>query len=121
MAGQIERWAATLATASGDEVVTSEQVDSFERVNERGGCHHLEVWVEGRAEPLRVAVDDARHDEIRMFTRRAVKDAMTPSAHMVEMPVLEVCQNRHGHAPIVTRLYVHPEHGLVLSTLDLNL
>lgn len=111
-ANMIASWVATLL--DGTEL-TSEEAKTFERVTERGGCRRLAVDVNGRT--VHASCSPEHGESLRLFTRRGIIDAMSPNARQVNMPVIEV--RRVDGA--FTRLYVHPEHGIVLSTLDLNL
>lgn len=110
----ITAWSARLI-ADGTEV-RSTDVPSIEHVHARGGCDRLAVIIDGQP-PINVSCAAAAGEKLRLFTRRGILDANTPNARQVNMPVIEVVRSDGTY----TRLYVHPEHGLVLATLDLNL
>ena len=110
----IRSWSARLIADGA--TVSSDELDSIERVHERGGCDRLTVWLDGVELPLHVSCSPENGEKIRMFTRRAIVDATTPQARQVNMPVLEVSRPSGW-----TRLYAHHQHGLVLSTLNLNI
>ena len=97
--------------------LTSVDVVTFERVNDRGGARSLRFWVNGHTQPFHVSCVPEHGESIHLFTRRGILNACTPEAHQVNMPVAEV---RRGDGSF-TRLYVHPDHGAIISTLNLNL
>lgn len=95
--------------------LSSADTETFERVNERGGARRLRFSVDGYSDAFHVACGP--DESIHLFTRRGILYAATPDARQVNMPVAEV-RRQDG---TFTRLYVHPDHGVILSTLDLNL
>lgn len=110
----IESWTATLLDGTR---LTSEEAGTIERVHERGGCRALQVKVAGR-DPIHVACVPENGERIHLFTRRGIIWGIDGTGEQhVDMPVIEI--GRSDGTP--TRLYVHPEHGLVFSTLNLNL
>lgn len=109
----IDWWRATLA--DGTEI-TSSEADSIARAHERGVIKKLDVAVDGRP-PVHVACAIELGERLALFTRRAILNVGTPNARAVDMPVIEL----RKPAGDFVRLYFHPEHGLVLSSLDLNL
>ena len=111
----IEAWTATLADGSR---LSSADVPTFEEVTRRGGCRALGFTVGGRS--FSVACVPELGDSIRLFTRRAIKWT-SENGHneerRLDMPVAEIARVDGSRS----RLYVHPEHGPIFSTLDLNL
>lgn len=105
------------ATAVDGAELNSRIVDTFERVNERGGARSLCVWLDGVKEPLHAACSPENGESLHLFTRRGILNAGSPGAYQVDMPVVEL--RRAGS--MVARLYAHPTHGLIFSTQDLNL
>lgn len=102
------------ATAIDGTELTSDAAETYERVNELGGARSLRVWLRDVAGPIHVSCLPA--ESIHLFTRRGIIGVTSPDAKHVDMPVIEI-----RRADGVTRLYAHPEHGLVFSTQDLNL
>ena len=107
------------ATAIDDTELNSHVAETFERVNEHGGARSLRVWLSGdpNAKPMHASCVPANGESLHLFTRRGIIDAMSPNARQVDMPVIEL---RRADGSF-TRLYAHPEHGLIFSTQDLNL
>jgi len=108
----IEAWSATLVDGT---VIHSKDAGSFERVHEQGGCHRCEFSVAGRS--YHVSCVAANGEKIKLFTRRAIVDILTPNAKQVNMPVAEITRADKSFC----RIYIHPEHGVVFSSLDLNI
>lgn len=105
------------ATAIDGAELNSHTAETFERVNERGGARSLRVWTDLNAEPMHASCVPENGESIHLFTRRGILNATSPSARQVDMPVIEL--RRAG--VLTARLYAHPDHGLIFSTLDLNL
>ena len=103
------------ATAIDGAELTSADALTFERVNEHGGARSLRVWFDADSDPIHASCLPG--ESLHLFTRRAVVDVLSPSARQVDMPVLELRRDDGSFS----RLYVHPEHGFVFSTLDLNI
>jgi hypothetical protein len=101
-------WSATAIDGSEHD---SETALTFERVNERGGARSLRVG------EIRAACSPEAGESLHLFTRRAIVNVGTTDARQVDMPVIEL--RRAGS--IAARLYLHPDHGPIFSTLDLNL
>ena len=110
-AGAVVAWE---ATAKDGTEITSLNAPTFERVNERGGARSLRIFVAGREQPIHAQCGP--DESLHLFTRRAVRDALSPNAHQVNMPIVEL---RRGDTFV--RLHVHPELGFILSSMDLNL
>jgi hypothetical protein len=98
------------ATAIDGTEFNSLSCETFERVNERGGARSLVVWINEK--PYYASCIEG--ESLHLFTRRAIVDFAGSNARQIDMPVIEL-------RPTKTRLYLHPEHGPIFSTLDLNL
>jgi hypothetical protein len=110
----IEAWAAVLANG---EQVNSEEYTSFD---------HLP----GPVESVTIRVGGVEHhvsciphlkQRLRWFTRRAHKFGGPDATHgePANMPVVEIITD--GVPGPYPRLYIHPRHGVMFSTLDLQL
>jgi hypothetical protein len=105
--------AAWEATAIDGTELNSRVAETFERVNDRGGAARLAFVVGERTHHVSCGPGESIH----LFTRRGILDALSPSARQVNMPIAEI--RRSG--AMIGRLYVHPEHGIIFSSQDLNL
>lgn len=105
------------ATAVDGTELNSHSAGTFERVNEHGGARSLRVWFAPDTRPFHASCVHERGESIHLFTRRGIIDALSPNARQVDMPVIEM----RCHREMVSRLYVHPDHGVIFSTQDLNL
>lgn len=103
------------ATAVDGAELNSHTAGTFERVNDRGGARSVRFWVGDRV--YHVACIPEHGESIHLFTRRGILNAGTEAALQVNMPVAELRRADGTFA----RLYVHPDHGVIVSTLDLNL
>lgn len=112
MSNMIEAWIATLANGA---IVRSDEVQSFDHLDDR--CVVLVFRVGGTDHHVRC---DEATQRIRLFTRRAHKmngpDAT--NGEPINMPVAEIITDGSEFRP---RLYIHPRHGAMFSTLDLLL
>lgn len=104
------------ATAVDGSELTSVEFDTFEHVNRRGGARNLKVWI-GEREPMHANCVPDNGESLHLYTRRGILNACTESAKAVNMPIIELRSNGKP----VSRIYIHPEHGVVFSTMDLNL
>lgn len=105
------------ATAVDGTELNSHQARTYERVNDRGGGRSLRVWIVGRDQPIHAACTPDHGESLHLFTRRGILNACTADARQVDMPVIEM-RRRDGS---FVRTYVHPDHGIIVSSLDLNL
>lgn len=111
-ANAIEAWRANLA--DGTETASDEHA-TFDAVAHQ--VSSVTVRVQGRGEFTLAGVHE-HGDRLRMFTRRAIRmGGRSTGGVAVNMPVLEL-RRVGGH---FVRLYIHPDHGPIFSTLDINL
>lgn len=110
--GSILSWEATLDDGT---VIDSTTADSIERAHELGRVVRIVARVDGQPAPIVIVA--CAGERLRMVTRRAVVGVGDPRARLVCMPMFELARADGSFV----RLCVHPEHGLVLSTMDLNL
>jgi hypothetical protein len=105
------------ATAVDGTELNSLQHETFERVNERGGARSLRVFVDSATVPVHASCVPERGESLHLFTRRGIIGVASPDQKRVNMPVIELRTN----GTLSSRLYLHPEHGAIFSTQDLNL
>lgn len=102
-----------------ETLLTMNELGTFDRVP-ADRCRSVSVKISGRDQDVHVSCHPERGERIRMFTRRAIRIGPNgTNGQTINMPVLEV--KTEGQDDIFFRLYVHPQHGCIFSTLDLNL
>ena len=111
----IEGWVAALDDGSQMTMAEHKTWDNVPRDRVR----NVRLFVRGRQEPFHVAV--APGDHVNVFMKRAIKlgGPNSSAGRTINMPVVEVSNPARGEG--FTRLYVHPVHGSIFSTLDLML
>lgn len=98
-------------------VMTMEESKTWENVPV-GRCAMVTVKVAGRDDDLHMSCLLSRGEQLFLFTKRAIKTGPGgTNGGILNMPVLEV----RAADGTFYRLYVHPVHGCIFSTLDLFL
>jgi hypothetical protein len=113
----IEAWVATL---DDDTEMTMADHKTFDAVP-ADRCKAITVRLRGRSDELHASCVPANGDRMRMFMRRAIKfgpNALSTAGRTLNMPVIEIV---NAGAPGFVRMYAHPRHGVIVSTLNLEL
>lgn len=113
MANELQAWTATLVDGS---IVQSNEVASFDHLEYP--CHMLTFRVNDIEYHVSCVHDQGEHIELK--TSRAIKvgvNATTPGDPL-NMPFAMIVSDRHEAR---TCIFIHPRHGVMMSTMTLRL
>ena len=117
----IEDWVAVLSPeieGEPDVQLTMGEHKTFDAVP-RERCKAIRLQVRGRDEPIHAACVPGNGDRMHLYMRRAIKIGANGSGgRTINMPIIEIT---NAVSPGFVRLYVHPRHGVIVSTLNLEL